>query len=506
MTVEEKQAIEDIEKKLKITQDTTAEFTELFENMENERIALQQEIDTKFTSVIEILLQRKQVLIDDVNKCINNKKAILNNKIEELCKFQTSLNDYKSNCLSSMNTTNILNNDKDARKDKIMEIHQECVKKFIYTVEKTQVGVPEIALSMNTGDIINTIGNYGDVVEKLNETMRLVPTLDMVTNNGKDNMVQVSWRLGSNFVGIDKDLVTNIKVEWLQIDEFKGDDEIKEDYNAIYDEKQIEIQVNQYIKTHDVTKAKKWSSKTFTIDKGNMENMFHHMINTRRQGLFIIRLKLMGNHKDNFVISTMQYLKIFRKKFNYIKDQWNSSTKNKEIKIGVFNKYTLTRSIPGNWKNCFGSIAIQNGVNIWTLKIKKKDTDRKFVSVMFGIINANDANRNAIKDGCFAYGNGNGNDGYGFYGANGCIYHCSKYGQPYLQNYQLKNNDLICIIVDYYKGTLVFDVTPNDDQDKEQLILDGHQTKLAFYIDRKIKYKLAVSMRGCDEIQLLHVQ
>ena len=160
-----------------------------------------------------------------------------------------------------------------------------------------------------------------------------------------------------------------------------------------------------------------------------------------------------GNHKDNFVVSTMQYLKIFRKRFKYIKDSWNSHTKNKEIKIGVFNKHTLSRSVPGNWRNCFGSKVIRNGVNIWTLKIKKKDTDRKFVSVMFGIIKEENASKSKI-DGCFAYGNGDDNDGYGFYAANGCIYHCSKYGQPYIHNYQLKNNDIVCIVVDYYKGTL----------------------------------------------------
>eukprot|EP00486_Rosalina_sp_Unknown_P016219 CAMPEP_0201579620 /NCGR_PEP_ID=MMETSP0190_2-20130828/27337_1 /ASSEMBLY_ACC=CAM_ASM_000263 /TAXON_ID=37353 /ORGANISM="Rosalina sp." /LENGTH=212 /DNA_ID=CAMNT_0048014317 /DNA_START=38 /DNA_END=673 /DNA_ORIENTATION=- len=38
MTMEEKQAIEDIDKKIEITQKTTMEFTELFENMETERM------------------------------------------------------------------------------------------------------------------------------------------------------------------------------------------------------------------------------------------------------------------------------------------------------------------------------------------------------------------------------------------------------------------------------------------------------------------------------------
>ena len=37
--------------------------------------------------------------------------------------------------------------------------------------------------------------------------------------------------------------------------------------------------------------------------------------------------------------------------------------------------------------NAFGTVAIEKGVNIWMLKkVKKKDSVRKFVSIMFGVI------------------------------------------------------------------------------------------------------------------------
>ena len=195
----------------------------------------------------------------------------------------------------------------------------------------------------------------------------------------------------------------------------------------------------------------------------------------------------------------MQFIKIFRKRFHHLDDVWDAKAKDAELKVGVFQKSTIGRSIPGNWKNAFGTVAIEKGVNIWMLKVKKKDSARKFVSVMFGVIRAEHAHKSKL-EGCFAYGNGDGVDGWGFYAANGCIYHGNKYGQPYLDGYQVGHNDIICVVLDFYRGTLTFDVTPAA---PDELATQSTQPKIAFQIDRKHQYKLAVSMRGCDEIQLL---
>lgn len=222
MTLEEKQCIEGMDNKMKITQKTTGDLMKVLEGMDHEKLALDNEIEMKFNHMVDALMQRKQILLNEVSANIDHKKAILNGKIESLCAFQSTLGDYKTQCLS------FLNADKNERKDKIFEIHEECSKKFVYTVEKTQIGVPQIALRMNTGDVMDAVGCYGKVKVVVADTMRMVPVLNMVTNNGRDNTVGVSWKLRTSFIGIDKDLVSNIKIEWLQIDAFKDDDEIKE--------------------------------------------------------------------------------------------------------------------------------------------------------------------------------------------------------------------------------------------------------------------------------------
>lgn len=272
------------------------------------------------------------------------------------------------------------------------------------------------------------------------------------------------------------------------------------------------------------------------------------VINVRKYGKFFIRIRVILN--TGFEIeSESKFVEIFEKRVHvHTDDTWDTKTKDPVFKLGLFNKKVLQRSRSGTWKNCFGTQASKLGmVNIWYVKIKKKDSERKFFSTMFGIIKY--ARNNKLIDGCFAYGESQGenesliNDGFGFYTANGCLYHCNKYGQNHkymavvslttsedtvagssvvniISNSEngkkrkwrappppppmlarIKTGDVIKIILDYYESSLSFELI--QDSSSAMSNLPQRETKVAFNIDSQMYYKLAISMRGCDEIQLM---
>ena len=203
-----------------------------------------------------------------------------------------------------------------------------------YVSIQSQIGVPDIGLTLNSETISTNIRDYGNVTRTVADRVRLKPRMHHLFNNGKDNMVRVPFTLqhalNGTVNGVDHDLVTGVAVEWLQIDQIRSDDDIKEDEDSDddqYDAAQIKEEVDAYLASNDVSASskKKWSSKTFALNNLSAESSsFDHVFDTRRQGLFLVRIKLLGIHKDHFAVSEMQFIKIFRMRFYNISDSWDA--------------------------------------------------------------------------------------------------------------------------------------------------------------------------------------
>ena len=101
---------------------------------------------------------------------------------------------------------------------------------------QSQIGVPDIGLTLNSETISTNIRDYGNVTRTVADRVRLKPRMHHLFNNGKDNMVRVPFTLqhalNGTVNGVDHDLVTGVAVEWLQIDQFRSDDDIKNDSNT----------------------------------------------------------------------------------------------------------------------------------------------------------------------------------------------------------------------------------------------------------------------------------
>ena len=114
------------------------------------------------------------------------------------------------------------------------------------------------------------------------------------------------------------------------------------------------------------------------------------------------------------------------------------------------------------------------------------------MSAMVGIVPADTLS----VESCFAHG-----EGIGLYLGNGSVYHGNKNAKQYLKGqsaYQVQAGDVICIILDFYTATLKFNVIGVEQRNTFNQPLPFHVPEL-----KANQWKLAVSLRGCDEISIV---
>ena len=99
---EERVVLADIDKKMDVMQQTTMQFTNALQNMNAEKIRLEQQIEHQFQTIFEQLLIRKHALLQDVGTEVFNKQAVLSQKIETFLKHQSELSAIKQTCLLSL--------------------------------------------------------------------------------------------------------------------------------------------------------------------------------------------------------------------------------------------------------------------------------------------------------------------------------------------------------------------------------------------------------------------
>eukprot|EP01083_Nonionella_stella_P029714 81719_1 len=221
-------------------------------------------------------------------------------------------------------------------------------------------------------------------------------------------------------------------------------------------------------------------------------SIFDHILNTTRYGIYYFRITL---YNRNSKISCKQMMiTTFRVKIRHIADEWNLEYKQKQLRIGYFNRKIVTRDIPGKFRHIFGTLIVSHGVNVWTLKVKKHDPNRDKCSAMIGVVNMNNRhNLQKLKslNQCFAHIG----FGYGLYLANGDVYHTK---QPRVFGREVKEGDVVQIMCDYIKHTVSFIVNN---------ISWGIAFDRSHFAANKLPHLgLAVALRGCDEIQLCDIE
>ena len=205
-----------------------------------------------------------------------------------------------------------------------------------------------------------------------------------------------------------------------------------------------------------------------------------------------MRIKLIGGdnaRSSNYAQSSVSSIHVQRMRWNYISDKWDSRTKHRDLKMGLVTKKTITRSIPGKWRNCMAASTVSGGINIWKVLLKKSDPNRKGFSFMIGVMDA--SKEKDVKDRVFSEVGG-----YGFVTTNGSLYHRGRRGMRYYDqqkkaNRPLKNGDTIAVVLDYYRGTLSFHINSID-------IGPAWSN-----IDKSVRFRLCIALRGCDEIKLM---
>ena len=112
-------------------------------------------------------------------------------------------------------------------------------------------------------------------------------------------------------------------------------------------------------------------------------SIFDHILNTTRYGIYYFRITLYT--RNSKISSKEMMITTFKIQIRHIADEWNLERKQKQLRIGFFNRRIVTRDIPGKFRHIFGSLIVSKGVNVWTLKIKKHDPNRQKCSAMIGV-------------------------------------------------------------------------------------------------------------------------
>eukprot|EP01083_Nonionella_stella_P183969 666317_1 len=217
-------------------------------------------------------------------------------------------------------------------------------------------------------------------------------------------------------------------------------------------------------------------------------SIFDDVLNTTGHGIYYFRITLYD--RNSKISSGQMMVTTVPVKIRHIADEWNLDSKQKQLRIGRFNRKIVTRDIPGKFRHIFGTLIVSRGVNLWTLKVKKHDPNRDKCSAMIGVVNMNNRhNLQKLKslNQCFAHSG----FGYGLYLANGDVYHTK---QPRVFGREVKEGDVVQIMCDYIKHTVSFIVNN---------ISWGIAFDRSHFAANKLPHLgLAVALRGCDEIQL----
>jgi len=218
-------------------------------------------------------------------------------------------------------------------------------------------------------------------------------------------------------------------------------------------------------------------------------SIFDHILNTTRYGIYYFRITLYN--RNSKISSKEMKITTFKVQVRHIADEWNVERKQKQLRLGFFNRKVVTRDIPGKFRHIFGTLIVSKGVCVWTLKIKKVDPNRDKSSAMLGVINMNNRNNdNNLRNlnQCFAHIG----IGYGLYTTNGDLYN-TKQPRPF--GNEIKEGDVVQIMVDYRGCTISFVVN--------NISWGIGFDRRHFPTGKMPNFGLAVALRGCDEIQLI---
>mmetsp|Transcript_33666 Transcript_33666/g.54794 ORF Transcript_33666/g.54794 Transcript_33666/m.54794 type:complete len:644 (+) Transcript_33666:62-1993(+) len=218
-------------------------------------------------------------------------------------------------------------------------------------------------------------------------------------------------------------------------------------------------------------------------------SIFDHILNTMRYGVYFFRITLYN--RNTKISSREMKITTFKIHVRHIADEWHSERMQKHVRKSFFSSKVVTRDIPGKFCHAFGTLVTSKGVCVWTLRIKKVDSNRQKASAMIGLINMNnrknDANLKNLNQ-CFAHIG----IGYGLYCTNGDTYHTKtprKYGA------EIKEDDVIQIMCDYRNQTISFVVNKRN---------WGTAFDVRDFPNGKMpNMGLAIALKGCDEIQLV---
>jgi len=210
---------------------------------------------------------------------------------------------------------------------------------------------------------------------------------------------------------------------------------------------------------------------------------------TTRFGIYFFRVRIASRaasiHSKETSVTT------FKVKVRHIADEWNTERKQKQLRLGFFNRKLVTRDTPGKFRHIFGSLVVSQGVNVWTLKIKKRSANRDHLSAMIGVINMNNRNnggRLRTLNQCFSHIG----IGYGLFTGNGDAYHTKN---PRAYGKEVHPGDVVQIMCDYRGQTISFIVNN---------ISWGIAFEARHFPAGKMPHLgLAVALRGCDELQLV---
>eukprot|EP01083_Nonionella_stella_P106870 308848_1 len=496
---EEHRSLTDIASKIHESEKLMATFYDKLQNMNTELYAYQMDIEREINTMIQQLNKRKLILMNELNKFFIKKKNIIDMKQRTLNQFITETKVKKNEIICMLHDGDVDIHRMEDRKKRIMNMHDDIIVQYLNVKKAQYAGCPTIHTSfLTTPQMLKQVVQFGKVEQNTKNTLGVMPVITSINYSGKDTKIKIKWELTNDHYGIDPETVQSIRIEWIEVDDDAMQSEIEdcmlEVFGTLDDAKNdFEEDEKKEIDTESPSQKvtlNRWMSKhiRFSLYKAVKHE---HDIDVRVYGKFLVRVKLLGAEHaltTHYVTSNVFSIKVQKKGIYYRRDKWDPRSKHSDLRIGLVNKKTITRNVPGKWKNCMGSTVVRNGVNIWRLLLKKRDTNRKGFSCMIGIMD--------VTKPCYMNVNFTEIGGYGMYMNNGNIFHNKKKGKTYYDTTKkgfrpIRNGDVISVILDYYQGTLSFKINEYD---------CGTAWR---NISTCVAYKLCISMRGCDEVKLL---
>eukprot|EP01083_Nonionella_stella_P317506 1156435_1 len=322
------------------------------------------EIESQFEMIVNMLKATEQQLLTNLEQKHKAQQQELNGKISQLNQY---VKQFRTEYTEKTNHDDIT---------QICDIHDRVRKEFDAIFARQYVHT-HINVVMDTSMIMSGIQKIAYIQEATKEEMTreqefafhcdnknliVKPQIIALNTNSMNTKICVSWKLNPSRMKMTMRLRQHI-VTCTHESAHTADIDTSNISMNVHDICSIDIEWRYSDDKQEI--LKKTTHHNWNILKVDHHkilasdldtSIFDDVLNTTGHGIYYFRITLYD--RNSKISSGQMMVTTVPVKIRHIADEWNLDSKQKQLRIGRFNRKIVTRDIPGEFRHIFGTLIV----------------------------------------------------------------------------------------------------------------------------------------------------